>query len=46
MCIRDRAKGYCGGGLFQTEQTMDFGMIKFLSKPFPMHGAYMALMLN
>ena len=41
-----QAKGYCGGGLFQTEQTMDFGMIKFLSKPFPMHGAYMALMLN
>ena len=41
-----QAKGYCGGGLFQAEQTMDFGMIKFLSKPFPMHGAYMALMLN
>lgn len=44
--ICQQAQGFCGGGLFPDEKAEDFGMIKFLQKPFPIQGAYMALMLN
>lgn len=41
-----QAQGFCDSGLFPDERTMDFGMIKFLTKSYPIQNAYMALMLN
>lgn len=43
---RQQAQGFCGGGCFSDEKAVDFGMIKFLKKPFPIQDAYMSLMLN
>lgn len=44
--ICQQAQGFCGGGLFPEEKAENFGMIKFLQKPFSVRGAYLALMLN